>query len=185
LKKENLQTIGGVLSFLSILSFAVMLTVEDVPQNIVTWILWFLLDVVVMLSIIASGNKRPWLAMSFVFGAFSVSLILISKGMWKWGLVETLAVSGCVFSLIVWKAIGPKAAIIASTMAMLIAGLPATYDAWMFPNPASWWLWTGVAFGGLLNIFGAKGWTIQDSFLPIGSFLYNILMTVLVLRTTI
>ncbi len=144
--------------------------------------MWTVMDVLILLSCIAAGNKRPWLPAGYVIGAFLVTLMLSLKGMWHWGLVETISAIGAGIAAICWWKLGPKSAVIACTLAMTIAGIPAMYDAWTNPNPASWWLWGGVSLSCVLSCYGAKAWTIEDRFLPCCSFVFNTTMMILVLR---
>lgn len=176
--KQKIGFIGGLISAVTIVAFAIYLTTRNVPQNTASWIMWTILDVLIMLSCIAAGNKRPWLPAGFTLGASLVTIILLTRGVWHWGTVETISAIGAAVATICWWKLGPKSAVVASTFAMTIAGLPAMHDAWFQPNPASWWLWGGVS----LSCYGAKAWTIEDRFLPCASFMFNTSMMILVLR---
>lgn len=180
--KQKIGLFGGIFSAITIIAFAIYLATNDVSQNIASWIMWTILDTLILLSSIAAGNKRPWLPAGFTLGALLVTIIIFSKGVWHWGTVETISAIGAGVATICWLKLGPKPAIIASTVAGTVAGIPSMYDAWVQPNPASWWLWGGVAFSCTLSCYGAKAWTIEERFLPCASFIFNIAMTVLVLR---
>ena len=163
-------------------AFAIYLVMHNVPQNTASWIMWTILDVLVVASCISAGNKRPWLPIGFTFGALLVTIILLSKGVWHWGTVETISAIGATIAAICWWKLGAKAAVIACLTAMIIASAPAVYDAWLHPNPASWWFWGGVGFSCALSCYGAKAWTIEDRLIPCGCLVMNAVMTILVLR---
>lgn len=180
--KEKIGLSGGLIATVVIVAFGIYLATNNVHQNIVTWILWTILDAMILLSSLAAGNKRPWLPAGYTLGSILVVVIILSRGEWSFGLVETLSVIGVIAAIIVWKKSGPKFAVIASTLGMTIAGIPGMYDSWIRPNPESWWLWAGVAFSCILSCYGAKAWTIEDRFLPCASFAFNCSMMVFVLR---
>ncbi len=182
LLKKRVGFVGGVMSAAVIVAFAVYLLAHDVPQNVASWVMWTVLDVLVLAGCIAAGNKRPWLPAGFTLGALLVTIILLGKGTWHWGFVETISGVGTTVAVICWWSLGPKSAIVACLAAMVIAAVPAMYDAWLDPHPASWWLWGGVAFSCALSCYGAKGWTIEDRLIPCGCFVLNTTMTILVLR---
>ncbi|MEK7390809.1 MAG: hypothetical protein AAB635_01590 [Patescibacteria group bacterium] len=180
--KQKIGLIGGLISAVVIVAFAIYLATNSIPQNIASWIMWTILDTLILISCLAAGNKRPWLPAGYTLGAFLVTLILLTRGVWHWGTVETISAIGATAATACWWKLGPKSAIIASTLAMTLAGIPAMNDAWFRPDPASWWLWGGVAFSCALSCYGAKAWTIEERFFPCSSFIFNTTMTILVLR---
>ncbi len=180
--KQKIGFAGGMISAITIVGFAFFLMAHDVHQNTASWILWTILDVLMLVTCIAAGNKRPWLPAGFVLGASLVTIVLLTKGVWHWGTVETISAVGSGVAIICWLSFGPKSAVVACMAAMTIAAIPAMYDAWFQPNPASWWLWGGVAFSSVLSCYGAKKWTIEERLLPCGCFVLNTTMTILVLR---
>ena len=58
--KQKIGFVGGLISAVTIIAFAIYLTTNNVPQNAASWIMWTILDVLIMLSCFAAGNKRPW-----------------------------------------------------------------------------------------------------------------------------
>lgn len=179
--KAKANFFGGALSIIIAFFFALFLARSNVPQNIASWTMWALLDAYIVITCIASGNKRPWLPLGCMLGACSVVAILFSRGEWKWGYVETISVLGAGIAFLSWWRLGPKYAIIAIILAMMISGIPAVCDAWTENDPSSWWYWGGSAFCALLSCYGAKGWTIEERLFPATSFSFSIFMTVLVL----
>jgi hypothetical protein len=180
--KEKIGFSGGLIATIIIIVFGVYLYKHNVHQNVVTWILWAIMDMIILLSSIAAGNKRPWLPAGYTLGSILIIALILLRGEWQFGLVETLSSCGVIVTVIVWKRSGPKLAVIASTLGLTIAGIPGMYDAWLQPNRESWWLWGGVAFSCIFSCYGAKAWTIEDRFLPCASFIFNITMMILVLR---
>lgn len=180
--KQKISFAGGICSATIIVAFGIYLMTHDIPQNVCSWIMWAVLDSIILVSCFKAGNKRPWLPAGFVLGASIVAIILLTRGVWGWGVVETISAIGATIAIVCWWKLGPKSAIVASVLAMTIAGIPAMHDAWVLPDPSSWWLWGGVAFSALLSCYGAKKWTVEECFLPSASFAFNIAMTILVLR---
>lgn len=180
--KQKIGFLGGLISTIVVVAFGIYLAVNDVHQNVVTWIMWTILDVIILLTSLAAGNKQPWLPAGYTLGSFLVTAIIISRGDWQWGIVETISIIGVLVAIIFWKKSGPRSAIVVSTLAMTVAGIPAMRDAWLAPDPGSWWLWGGVAFSCILSCYGAKAWTIEDRFMPCASLVFNITMMVFVLR---
>lgn len=179
--KQKIGFIGGLICAFTIVAFAVHLTIYDVPQNVASWTMWAVLDALMVCSAIAAGNKRPWLPAGFFLGALFVTIILLTKGVWQWRTIETISAIGTAIASLCWWKMGAKVGVVASTLAMTIAGIPAMHDAWVQPDPSGWWLWGGVAFSCSLSIYSGA-WKIEHQFLPCTSIVFNTVMLVLVLR---
>ena len=180
--KQKIGFAGGLISAMVTVAFAVYLAMHDIRQNVVSWMMWTVLDCIILTNCLTAGNRRPWLPAGFVLSAFLVTIILLMKGVWRWDTIETISAIGIAVSLVCWWKLGAKPAIVASTIATVIAGIPAMHDAWVLPEPSSWWLWSGIAFGCVLSIYGAKKWSIEDRLFPCSTFVFGVIMTILVLR---
>jgi hypothetical protein len=71
-----------------------------------------------------------------------------------------------VICLGVWKLSGPDMATIASTAAILIAGLPALVELWRKPQRELAHVWLGYTAANVLSCAGGAAWTLQDRFVP-------------------
>ena len=180
--KQKIGFIGGLISASVIVAFAVYLVTHNIPQNVVSWIMWAVLDSIILIGCFAAGNKQPWIPAGFVLGACLVTIILLMKGVWRWDTIETISAIGIAIALVCWWKLGAKFAIVASTIATVIAGIPAMHDAWLQPNHASWWLWSGITFGCTFSLYGVKKWSIEDHLFPCSTFVFGVIMTILVLR---
>jgi len=185
--KDKLQKIGGLISAVTLIAFALFLMANDVKLNIATWALWTILDVII-LKVSLDANKKigssdwPWLPTGWAVGAFIVTIILLTRGQWTWTGTETLTTVATLVATGMWRATkNSKLGIIAFTMAMTVAGIPSVILAWSHPDPMSWWLWAGVSVSCLFTLAGTKEWSIEERFLPVASFIFNGFMTVLVL----
>lgn len=184
--KETLQKVGGSISAIALLVFAVILTVNDIKLNIVSWILWTCLDVLILKASLdanrkAGNNNWPWLPTGWAVGAACVTLTLLFRGNWQWTYVETLTVTVVTIATIIWKTSGPKAAVIALTIAMTVAGIPSVAVAWQTHDSSGWWMWASVVLSCIFTLAGTEKWTVEERFLPTASLIFNSLMTILVL----
>jgi hypothetical protein len=180
--KKQLSLAGGLLFAATTIAFAVTLLMRDIPQNIASWTTWTVLDILVVASTVAAGNKRPWLQICMTVADSLIVFIIIKKGIWHWDAVETISTCGATLALYFWWKFGPKSAVVATTIAVVIAGIPTVHDAWLKPALASWWMWAGTSVACLLSTVGAKAWTIEDRLFPIVCLIFNLIMFILVIR---
>jgi len=185
--KETLKKIGGLISAVTLIAFALYLMAHDVKLNIATWVLWTLLDIILVMTgreaLLRQGkNEWPWLPIGWTTGAAIVTIILLTRGQWQWTWTETLTVIVTAIAAGHWRATSnARAGIVAATLAMTVAGIPSAMLAWNHPDPSSWWLWAGVSVSCFFTLAGTKEWSIEERFLPVASFMFNGLMTALVL----
>jgi hypothetical protein len=68
--------------------------------------------------------------------------------------------------LVIWKSSGPKTATVATTLAIVIAGLPGMIELWRAPQRFLAWVWTGYTVASLLALAGGTAWSIEERFAP-------------------
>ena len=92
--------------------------------------------------------------------------LLVAKGQFTWGRFETgilILVIGCVAA---WKLSGPRAATIAATMGVCIAGVPGLIAMWKQPQRDVGSVWAGYVLANGLSFFGGTAMTVQERFAP-------------------
>lgn len=174
--------VAGIAPVIALIIFGIILLKTGKSQNVATWVMWLLLDIVIAGSMLSAGNKEAWLPIGFVIGAFFVTAVLISKGNWKWGFVEITCAIGSAIAMILWYFSSPGGSVIVSCLAMWIASVPLIRDTWKSPDPSLWWFWGTAAISALVTVVVAKSWNIEDRFFPASACIFNSLMTILVLR---
>ena len=92
-----------------------------VEQNLLTWALWGVLDLVVAATIIVQGGSFL-LPIAYTIGS-SITAVFIakSKGKASWTWFESLVLSLVLASMVIWYFSGGKVATVASTIAMVIS----------------------------------------------------------------
>ncbi|MDO8729549.1 MAG: hypothetical protein Q7K26_06775 [bacterium] len=178
---NKLALLSGVIIMVTLTAFGLKLFQSPIPQNLTTWVMWAILNALLLRASISAGNKQSWmLSAGATLGVVFITLILLSNGEWHWGMVETISVIGATVTTVIWKSLGPKRGVIAIVVAMNVAGLPNMYDTYLAPNPEGWWLWAGLALACLLAGIGAEKWTVQDRLFPVVNFFFNLTMLILV-----
>jgi len=134
-------------------------------QSFAMWALWAVLDTTLTLSIVVQhGNYL--LPAGFAVGSMILSLILFAKGRFLWGRFEYTITALVIVCLCVWALSGSQMATIASSLAIVIAGLPAVVELWRNPQRGIAHVWLGYAAANLLALFGGSDWSIEERFAP-------------------
>lgn len=146
-------------------------------QNLLTWVLFSALDLVVGLSILVQHGSW-FLPLAYSLGsAITAGFIAKSGEPMKWTWFETFVLSMTVVCMIVWKVSGSAMATIAATVAVTIAGLPLFRDAWRDPETAPAVIYFGYLVANGLATAGGKGWTIEERFYPAVCTVFAALLT--------
>ena len=182
--KAKLNNISGAIATLALIAFGGALVVQGIQQNLATWIMWVVMDILITASMLFAGSKGSWkLPAGYTVGAAIVAGALVYRGAtWYFGGLEVFSAAAAAFCIWIWIVSGPKVAVVSSTLAMTFAGLPALWNAWVSPDPRSWWLWGIIGISCFLSTVAGRAWTIEERFFPACSLSYQTIMLYLVLR---
>lgn len=152
-------------------------------QNLLTWALWMALDVVLVASIASQGGTGWLLPLVYAFGnAATISIIwrIGDRGQWTWfeGMVTLLTLA----SMVVWYFAGDAMATVASTAAVMIAGVPQLQDAWKRPHEMPVRVYLGYLVGSALCVAGGADWSIKERFHSVAATLYGVVIITLANR---
>lgn len=173
---DILRISSGALGLLMYVPFVVRILKDGGKgQSFAMWALWAVLDTTMTISLIVQGGNYL-LTAGFSIGSIVLALILLAKGRATWSGFETLILSLVVICLAVWKLSGPKMATVATTAAILIAGIPGAIELWRHPEPVIGRLWGGYTVANLLALFGGHAWTIEERLAPAIFTLQTLLM---------
>lgn len=149
--------------------------------NTATWMMWFVLDVIILGSNIATG-KPYLLALGFTIGAAPNLLLHLKRGAWKWTGVETFSACGASIATVLWLVWGGEAGVVAGALAMNFASLPVLRDLWRCPDRTVFPLFAFTAVAGFITLLGTWPWTIGGSFFAGSSTIANTALALVVLR---
>lgn len=134
-------------------------------QNMATWGLWGLLDLVTAASIYMQGGN--WALVSFyVLGSLVICTVLGYKRQFHWTGFESFIVGLVLICLAVWYKVGVGATTIAGTTAVAIAGLPQLRDSIRRPDPSTVNIWIGFTLANLFSTLAAESWAVAEWLYP-------------------
>lgn len=183
--KNWLNTASGVLGFLVTFSFGVWLLRQSGSQslNVASWIMWTLMDGVLVALSIRGGNKKPFLFIGWTLAALLVTAgMLINGAVWQIGFVEMVSIGAVILSVYFWVTDKSEKGLFACAVAMFVAGLPQIASFWNTPATGTWWLWAGTAFVCALSILGSAKWKSAHNAPTISSFVYQIVVLAVLFR---
>lgn len=180
--QDKMLLVSGVLGFVIPTYFAWTLYADQVPQNIATWSMVFVLDVLGLVLAYRGGNPKPYLQLGWAFAAFCILVaVVLNKSPFKWGWTESASVVlGCV-AIVLWLTMNARVAQWAYMAAMYISFVPLGVDYWKEPQPETLWLWLMTIASCLLAILGAERRDFADTFVPWAAIGINVIITILCL----
>lgn len=162
--RDHLMLGASILGPAALAWFGFELYKSGESQNIATFALWGLLDYVFCASAWhADSRKEAFFAGLYGTVAFIVVWILYRNGNWSFGFEEKACTLGVIAALAGWGFTrNPNAAIVISSIAAVIAGVPVLMDA--FHHPALWTLglWVPAAIAALVMLTLAPSWEPKD-----------------------
>jgi hypothetical protein len=167
---------SGVLSFIVSVYFAWFVFSRNIPQNVASWSMLLVLDVIGLWVAIKSGNNRPYLQIGWTTSALCILVaVLNTSHPVYWGNSETVALVLCSVTIFLWLTTSPKIALIMYVLAVYISFLPLAIDYWNIPQRETLWLWVSSVWIGLLAVYGAPRYDFTHTFVPWTSVLLNTL----------
>ena len=154
----------------------------EVTQNLLTWVLWGVLDLLIAIEIIfEKGNFL--LALTYAVGSFIISIFIFrTKHKVEWTWFETMVIFLVTVCIVIWCFSGTKNAILASTIAMFISGMPQLVDAYKKPHEMPIVAYVGYLAANCFSVAGGKNWSVEERFYPIMAGLLCFLILVCAAR---
>lgn len=168
--------IGSLIAVLTYFPLWKQIRAGKVEQNLLTWALWATLDLVVAATIIVQSGSFLLPIAYFVGSTITVFFIIKSKGKASWTWFESLVASITIVSMVIWYFSGGKVATVASTSAMIIAGIPQLIDAWKKPHSMPFMAFCAFLLANLLSTAGGSDWSIKERFYPASVAVYCFLI---------
>lgn len=159
----TLQLLAGLLGLCAYIPLTIGIVRETTRQSFAAFLLWGFLDSIAMVSaILQKGNY--WLAASNVAGTFCIATLLLIKKQFEWSVTETVTSLLVVVCLCIWYSAGNTVAIVASSLAVVIAGIPQMAHTMRHPQhtPVPVYLLWVVA--NAVSLVAGRDWSIEERF---------------------
>lgn len=141
----------------------IQLLSSNVRASFTTFALYLILGVISLVSLILQkGNYKVLLG--YVAGSGTITILMIFMGKFAWATLDTVVSALVLVCLIFWKIMGAKAAVVASTIAICIAGIPTVVQLWQQPQATAAPPWTLWFIANTLSFFARKSWKVEEWF---------------------
>jgi len=163
--------ISTVIALVCYLPLCIQIYKGTSEQNLATWILWGLLDVVISVSVILQDGNYL-LPVAYTVGNFITVAFIVRTKKVSWTWFETSISTLVVVCIVVWVLVGSRGATIASTVAMTLAGFPQMVETWRKPKSSPSLIYCGYFTANVFSLIGAKAWTVEDRLYPFYAVLF-------------
>ncbi len=187
--KETIGWISGLLVIVSVIPYAIRVYRREIPANLVSWSIWSVIGLALLLTYKSSGAKdNLW---PTIFGFTNPCLITI-LAYWRGekkrpDRLEIACVIIATLSIIGWGFVrdNPHLAQYALYLAMiadLCAGTPIGLAAWEKPTEDRPFMWFFFGLGYGLTIFAIKEHTLANDLLPSYMFIMCTIVSLPLIR---
>lgn len=159
---HNFTIIGGALGLLLFLPLCISILTKKSVQNLLTFFLWTLIDVITFVATYMEGGNYLQALMYATGGATTVTCILYAGNKPKWTGFETLITVLVIISIMVWRHTTNTAAVIATICALVISSVPQIVDTWQNPKATPTLLYLGMTISNLLAALGGKEFSVVE-----------------------
>ncbi|MDD3531041.1 MAG: hypothetical protein PHV99_00375 [Candidatus Pacebacteria bacterium] len=180
--KSQAILIGGLMGFAIPTYYAWMLYTTNVKQNVATWMMVFVLDLLGLVLAWRGGNKKPYLQIGWAMAAFLIFVVVATSdqpSVWRW--TEYSSTALVVVAIVLWITLDALRAQWAYMTAMWISFVPLMKDYWSEPQPGTLWLWLLTIVSCLFVVLGAEKRDFANIFVAVGAGLLNVVITAIIL----
>jgi hypothetical protein len=176
-----LRPLSGIIGIVAYSLLIIGIIKSKAQQSFVAFFLWAMLDSIATITTILKGGNY-WLPLSGASGAFIVAILLAIKKQVSWSFIDTITAILVIICLIVWYFGGARQGLVASSLAMVIAGIPQMAHTYKRPRetPAGAYLVFLVA--NILSLIAGKEWTVEERFYPACAVLLCLVIVLFCLR---
>ncbi len=177
-----LVIIGSIIAVIAYFPLWREISLKQVEQNLLTWILWFALDIIITITIIFQNGSFLLTATYTVGSLITAILICKSKSKISWTWFESFVTALVTTSMIIWYFSGDKAATVTATAAMLIAGIPQLVDAYKNPHGMPLLVYGAYMIANSFSLAGAADWSVKERLYPASALIYCLLIFIFSIR---
>ncbi len=179
---NSLTIVGSIIAILAYFPLWWQIKRNEIEQNLLTWVLWFALDVIIVASIFfQKGNFL--LPATYTIGSLITTILIIkSQNKMSWTWFESFVSALVLISMIIWYFSGDKAATVTATAAMLVAGIPQLVDAYKNPHSMPLLVYGAYIIANSFSLAGATDWSVKESLYPASALIYCLLIFIFSIR---
>ncbi|HVM73705.1 MAG TPA: hypothetical protein VMU13_02415 [Candidatus Paceibacterota bacterium] len=162
--------IAGIVQACSIIPYIQEMIHGEVRPNVVSWILWTLIQLIIIAAQFAAGAS--WSVVIPIVMTFGTCLVLIlclfGYGYTRYGLVDGICLILAICAIIIWQLINdPVLAILISIVADLTAGIPTYVKAYREPFTESLLAWSLLIIANTLALIAAHPFNTANVAFPL------------------
>jgi hypothetical protein len=174
----DLQLIGGIVGVIVNIPLIISILLNKTKQSFITYALWSILDLIVAYSVYAQQGNF-WLPFLYGLSAGLVSIILVLKKQFSWGLFEWFILVLVIICLVVQYSFGEFWSMIASVASLSIASIPQIINTYKRPKDTPFLIYLGFSLAGLISLLGGKSFELKEILYPISALFICLLIAIL------
>ncbi|HVQ44855.1 MAG TPA: hypothetical protein VMT30_07915 [Candidatus Saccharimonadia bacterium] len=172
--KNVLALTAGLLAFASAFPYLVDVIRGKTHPNLVTWLTWTLVDVILFIAALSSGSVATTILMGGItLGAAAILVAGLRGGVKTYTPFDFACQAIALIGIVAWRITGNAITAVAiSEIVVLVAALPTWRHAWLSPRAETW---QGFAVAIASGIFTLASLSRYDfvSLVPVLVFIGN------------
>lgn len=172
-------SIGLATSFL--LCIAIVRGEKGQSPSFASFFIWGILNAIIAFASYVQGGNYV-LVTVYTATSFLTAVVILLKSGLSWSTSNTLVFLGAITSMIIWYFSGPWWATVASTTAVMLAGIPQLQEINRNPDNQKWWPWASFGVANLCSIWAGKDWSVPERLYPTCAFLFSVLLVRNIIR---
>ena len=149
---------------------------NGISQNFFTWILWAILDGILLITIYEEEGADLPIVAGCVLGSFFVAIFLLFVKKIKWTKNESWILLLVITTVSIWLWSGSNVVgIISAVASEMLAGIPLMKASWKTPGSQltlASYIFFIISY--ILSIYNSPDWQIENVLFPVAFLIYSI-----------
>ena len=172
-------SIGIATSFL--LCIAIVRGEKGQSPSFASFFIWGIINGIIASASYVQGGNYVLVSVYTVTSFLTAGVVLLKSGC-SWSTSNTKVLLCAVGSMVIWYFSGPWWAMVASTTALMLAGIPQLEKIDQDPDSQKWWPWASFALANFCSIWAKEEWSVPQRLYPTCTFLFSVLLVRNIIR---
>lgn len=181
---DILLWLSGILGFLANIPYIIDIiktqnTPEPMKPSRVSWIIWAVLDILIVATSTANGKSPLEIALplGYAAGASFVAILSLKYGEWGNAKEAQGVMIGSTIGILIWLFAGPEVALCAFVAVLWMSAWPTIKKIWKNSRSETrlpWTMWLVASALSVIALGKPAGWTFVGSVVSMTYLLMNI-----------
>lgn len=166
---------AGIVAFVAFIPYILSILRKETKPNRATFAIWSMVNVVILLSYLASGARDTiWVAFVYTICQLIVLLLSLKYGVGGFTKLDIICLASAALGICLWILTKqPTTALYISIFVEILGFIPTIKKSYLYPKTESSFAWVIFFLASSLNLFAITSFKFEIIVYPIYNFIFD------------